>query len=70
MVEWIFLAVPWGCLRFVIVVFSDLIHLLFLVCSIWDGGPTMFVSMMILGYRDLLNVKVELLPNAFIWEYL
>ena len=30
MVEWLFLAVPWGCLRFVIVVFPDRIHLLFL----------------------------------------
>ena len=30
MVERLFLAVPWGCLRFVIVVFSDHTHLLFL----------------------------------------
>ena len=30
MVEWRFLAVPWGCLRFVIVVFPDHNHLLFL----------------------------------------
>ena len=29
MVEWLFLAVPWGCLRFVIVVFSDHTLLLF-----------------------------------------
>ena len=28
--EWVFLAVPWGCLRFVIVVFPDHAHLLFL----------------------------------------
>ena len=28
-VEGLFLAVPWGCLRFVIVVFSDHTHLLF-----------------------------------------
>ena len=41
MVEWLFLAVPWGCLRFVIVVFSDHIHyfwemadLLALVCGV------------------------------------
>ena len=27
-VEWLFLAVPWDCLRFVIVVFPDHIHLL------------------------------------------
>ena len=30
MVEWLFLGVPWGCLRFVIVVFPDHTHLLFL----------------------------------------
>ena len=29
MVGWLFLAVPWGCLRFVIVVFPDHAHLLF-----------------------------------------
>ena len=28
MVEWLFLAVPWGCLRFVIVVFPHHTHLL------------------------------------------
>ena len=31
MVEWLFFAVPWGCLRFVIVVFPDHTHLLFLL---------------------------------------
>ena len=30
-VERLFLAVPWGCLRFVIVVFPDHTHLLFLM---------------------------------------
>ena len=30
LVEWLFLAVPLGCLRFVIVVFPDHTHLLFL----------------------------------------
>ena len=29
--ERLFLAVPWGCLRFVIVVFPDHTHLLFLI---------------------------------------
>ena len=28
MVEWLLLAVPWGCLQFVIVVFPDHTHLL------------------------------------------
>ena len=49
MVEWLFLAVPWGCLQFVIVVFPDHIHLLFLVCSDNNVGPTKFVQMMVLG---------------------
>ena len=31
MVEWLFLAVPCGCLRFVIVVFPDHTHLLFFI---------------------------------------
>ena len=34
MVEWFFLAVPWGCLRFVVVVFPDHAHLLF----VWSRG--------------------------------
>ena len=32
MVERLFLTVPWGCLRFVIVVFPDHTHLLFFMC--------------------------------------
>ena len=32
-VEWLFLAVPWGCLRFVIVLFPDHAHLLFLAAT-------------------------------------
>ena len=33
MVEWLFLAVPRGCLQFVIVIFPDHTHLLFLVVN-------------------------------------
>ena len=36
-VEWIFLVVPWGCLRFVIVVFPDHTHLLLLIKQIAKG---------------------------------
>ena len=36
MVEWLFLAVPWGCLWFVIVVFPDHINLLFFLPNIRD----------------------------------
>ena len=32
--EWLFLAVPWGCLQFVIVVFPDHSHLLFFIIVI------------------------------------
>ena len=35
MVEQLFLAVPGGCLRFVIVVFLDHAHLLFLMSRLW-----------------------------------
>ena len=35
MVEWLFLAVPWGCQRFVIVVFPDHTRLLFVVAC-WE----------------------------------
>ena len=34
MVVWLFLAVLWVCLRFVIVVFPDHIHLLLFMCGI------------------------------------
>ena len=37
-VVWLFLAVPWVCLRFVIVVFPNHTHLLFfIVCTLSDG---------------------------------
>ena len=43
MVEWLFLFVPWGCVRFVIVVFPDHTHLLFLTgarpLSTWYNSP-------------------------------
>ena len=38
MVERLFLAVPQGCLRFVIVVFPDHTHLLFFTLNINDYG--------------------------------
>ena len=40
MVERLFLAVPWGCLRFVIVVFPDHTHLLFLRLSTLKASIT------------------------------
>ena len=37
MVEWLFLAVPWGCLRFVIVVFIDHTHLILFFIFVYTG---------------------------------
>ena len=42
MVEWLFLAVPWGCLQFVIVVFPDHTHLLFFIENLIIGAKTVF----------------------------
>ena len=38
-VEWFFLAVPWGCLRFVIVVFPDHAHHFLLYTIKFNGYP-------------------------------
>ena len=47
MVEWLFLGVPRGCLRFVIVVFPDHTHLLFFMFFFsLNNNPTSFVSQM------------------------
>ena len=43
MVEPLFLTVPWGCLRFVIVVFPDHTHLLFLVVNLNSVGNFAFL---------------------------
>ena len=47
MVERLFLAVPWGCLRFVIVVFPDHTHILFFLymCQLYhtyDASPLLY----------------------------
>ena len=53
-VERLFLAVPRGCLQFVIVVFPDHTHLLFLVLSITNG----IVSSKIYDKRDDFNFVI------------
>ena len=56
-VERLFLAVPQGCLRFVIVVFPDHTHLLLLFCRMhWSYIDTgMFCSMYCHVQHDLLK---------------
>ena len=46
MVEWLFLALPWGCLRFAIVVFPDHTHLLFF----------MFVGRLLRVFADIYTI--------------
>ena len=53
MVERLFLAVPWGCLRFVIVEFPDHTHLLF---YIGNGSMIKFSSNTLLT-EDLIAIK-------------
>ena len=48
MVERLFLAVPWGCLRFVIVVFPDHTHLLFFI-------PSTSLKWCVLGSWDFIG---------------
>ena len=61
MVEWLFLAVPLGCLRFMIVVFPNHTHLLFPMISTFFGylRDTDFA----LSYMDVLAINVEILIN-------
>ena len=49
MVEQLFLMVPWGCLRFMIVVFPDHTHLLFQMCP---AGVTGHLNVFL--YRSLV----------------
>ena len=49
-VEWLFFAVPWGCLRFVIVVFPDHTHLPF-----WA-----YINVTILLSLDIITLRYNL----------
>ena len=55
MVERLFLAVPWGCLRFVIVVFPDHTHLLF---SILKGATQEYAPIMTLIFQRSLDTRI------------
>ena len=63
MVDWLLLAVPWGCLWFVIVVFPDHTHLLFLTglddtcdCIHLDRWiPTLCVLLILLIFYSVLS---------------
>ena len=68
MVEWFFLAVPWGCLLFVIVVFPDHTHFIIFAflfnCQAHRGLPVRFL---LLQYSVLFTVEsLSLLYLLFI----
>ena len=59
MVEWLFLAVPWGCLRFVIVVFLIMLtNYFFCKFQPWEGVNAI-----------LKKVGLYLQNNSFILHY-
>ena len=60
MVERLFLAVPWGCLRFMIVVFPDHTHLLFLII------PTYNLVLIILQLKKFLLLKSSTLEHNLV----
>ena len=51
MVERLFLTVPWGCLQFVIVVFPDHTHLLFLLLNVCNHFS---IAIILMGKRELI----------------
>ena len=68
-VVWLFLAVPRVCLQFVIVLFSDHTHLLFLslgayLTYIAPTGQFIWVSDCL---RDPLNARQVVLKNKPVW---
>ena len=64
MVERLFLGVPRGCLQFVIVVFPDHTHLLFLTCDFWQYG---ILTSVVSDERVLPPFKLIKTPNA-VWS--
>ena len=65
MVERLFLAVPWGCLRFVIVVFPDHTHLLFLS----DSGPDPMKIHKLQSQHSILGHHQHTSNTPFKWAH-
>ena len=63
MVERLFLEVPWGCLRFVIVVFPDHTHLLFQMWSFYSTRS-------LWAYREENDRSVDVCAILSIYETL
>ena len=64
-VVWLYLAMPWVCLQFVIVVFPDHTHLLFLVPFVILNG-----FYRVYAYAFLLHTRAyQLLPQLWIEQF-
>ena len=61
MVGWLFLTVPWGCLRFVIVIFPDHTHLLFLVMKF----PLIYAISVLQAIKIACSARLSM-KNSFI----
>ena len=61
MVEWLFLVVSWGCLQFVIVVFPDHTHLLFLgQVGLSQVGLGQLSPVILVLYSQLFSIPFRL----------
>ena len=60
MIEWLFLAVPWGCLRFVILVFPDHTHLLFWHPPLSCLHTYIYIINMDASFYSILPSKVDI----------
>ena len=58
MVERLFLAVPWGCLQFVIVVFPDHTHLLFSIRHINECLFYFFALILVL-FKTRIHIQIQ-----------
>ena len=67
MLEWLFLAVPWGCLRLVIVVFPDHTHLLFMEFTIPNCINKQYLTQRLHVYSEkqlkYIKIKFHLIFN-------
>ena len=59
MVEWLFLALPLGCLRFVIVVFPDHTHLLFLTIFYRNHCSELNIILQKCSFGDTLKIVIS-----------
>ena len=60
-----FLAVPWGCLRFVIVVFPDHTHLLFLGKRDKMRGLPRILSLFCKKFNKFNNARARMLDSIY-----